>query len=90
VRVANGARFNGHGEISLAEWAGSRPPALIVTGAVTMSRAATEPRRGAPALARKILCKCGFFKFDETSHRIRVDFGQNPRFIANDSFNAVC
>jgi hypothetical protein len=51
-------------------------------------RKRTAPR--ARALARKILCKCGLLKFDETSHRIRVDFGQNPRFIANDSFNAVC
>jgi len=29
-------------------------------------------------------------EFYEKSRRIRVDFAQNPRFIANDSFNAVC
>jgi hypothetical protein len=42
------------------------------------------------ALAAKILDKYKSLKFDEKSRRIRVDFGQNPRFIANDSFNAVC
>ena len=44
----------------------------------------------APALAPKILGKFDPVKFDEKSRRIRVDFAQNPRFIANDSFNAVC
>jgi hypothetical protein len=43
-----------------------------------------------PALARKILDKCGPVKFDEKSRRIRIYFGQKPRFIANDSFKAVC
>jgi len=38
----------------------------------------------------KILGEFDPVKFDENSARIRVDFGQNPRFIANDSFNAVC
>jgi hypothetical protein len=41
-------------------------------------------------LAPKILGKFEPVKFDEKSHRIRVDFTQNPRFIANDSFKPVC
>jgi hypothetical protein len=41
------------------------------------------------ASAHKILCKFDCLEFDETSHLIRVDFAQNPRFIANDRFNAV-
>ena len=44
----------------------------------------------APVLAPKILDKFDPVKFDEKSRRIRVDFAQNPRFIANDSFKAVC
>jgi len=44
----------------------------------------------APALASKILDKFDPVKFDEKSRRIRVDFAQNPRFIANDSFKPVC
>jgi hypothetical protein len=28
--------------------------------------------------------------FDEKSPRIRVDFAQKPRFIANDRFKPVC
>jgi hypothetical protein len=44
----------------------------------------------ARALASKILDKFDPVKFDEKSRRIRVDFAQNPRFIANDSFKAVC
>jgi hypothetical protein len=44
----------------------------------------------ARALASKILGKFDPVKFDEKSRRIRVDFAQNPRFIANDSFKPVC
>jgi hypothetical protein len=44
----------------------------------------------ARALAPKILGKFEPVEFYEKSRRIRVDFAQNPRFIANDSFNAVC
>ena len=29
-------------------------------------------------------------KFDEKPTRIRINFTQNPAFIANDSFKAVC
>jgi hypothetical protein len=42
------------------------------------------------ALAAEIFDKIDCLKFYEKSRRIRVDFAQNPRFIANDSFNAVC
>ena len=44
----------------------------------------------APALACKILDKLEPVEFYEKLRRIRVDFAQNLRFIANDSFNAVC
>ena len=44
----------------------------------------------ARSLASKILGKFEPVEFYEKSRRIRVDFAQNPRFIANDSFNAVC
>jgi len=53
-------------------------------------RAAKAPTRGGATSAPKILGEFDPVKFDENSARIRVDFGQNPRFIANDSFNAVC
>jgi len=54
--------------------------------------------RGWPsALARrhrvptfKILIEFDPVKFDENSHRIRVDFVQKHRFNANDSFKPVC
>jgi hypothetical protein len=42
------------------------------------------------ALAVQILDKLDCLEFYEKSRRIRVDFAQNPRFIANDSFNAIC
>ena len=54
---------------------------------VTRGESATAKAR---ALARKILDKFDPVEFYEKSRRIRVDFAQNPRFIANDSFNAVC
>ena len=38
----------------------------------------------------KILSESDSVKFDENSRRIRVDFAQKPRFIANDSFKPVC
>jgi hypothetical protein len=38
----------------------------------------------------KILFESDSVKFDKNSRRIRVDFGQKPRFIANDSFKPVC
>jgi hypothetical protein len=38
----------------------------------------------------KILGKFEPVKFDEKSRRIRIEFGQKRRFIANDSFKAVC
>ena len=38
----------------------------------------------------KILVEPDSVKFDRNSRRIRVDFGQKPRFIANDSFKPVC
>ena len=38
----------------------------------------------------KILVKFDSVKFDENSHRIRVDFAQKRRFIANDSFKPIC
>jgi hypothetical protein len=38
----------------------------------------------------KILVKFGCFKFDEKSRRIRFDFAQKHRFIANDRFKPVC
>jgi hypothetical protein len=54
---------------------------------VTCGESTTAKAR---ALASKILGKFEPVKFYEKSRRIRVDFAQNPRFIANDSFNAVC
>jgi hypothetical protein len=38
----------------------------------------------------RILIEFDSVKFDQNSRRIRVDFGQKPRFIANDSFKPVC
>jgi hypothetical protein len=38
----------------------------------------------------KLLSKFDPVKFDEKSLRILVDIAQKPRFIANDSFKAVC
>jgi hypothetical protein len=54
---------------------------------VTHGESATAKAR---SLAPKILGKLEPVEFYEKSRRIRVDFAQNPRFIANDSFNAVC
>jgi hypothetical protein len=54
------------------------------------SECAERVRRVTGDWIRQILFKCGLFKFDEKSHRIRVDFAQNPRFISNDSFKPVC
>ncbi len=54
---------------------------------VTRGESATAKAR---ALPPKILDKLKPVEFYEKSRRIRVDFAQNPRFIANDSFNAVC
>jgi len=41
-------------------------------------------------LAPKILGKFDHVKFAEKSLRIRVDIAQNPRFLENNRFNAVC
>jgi len=38
----------------------------------------------------KILVEFDSVKFDENSRRIRIDFAQKRRFIANDSFKPVC
>lgn len=38
----------------------------------------------------KILIEFDSIKFDENLRRIRVDFGQKHRFIANNSFKPVC
>jgi hypothetical protein len=54
---------------------------------VTRGECATAKAR---ALASKVLGKFEPVAFYEKSRRIRVDFAKNPRFIANDSFNAVC
>jgi len=37
-----------------------------------------------------ILIESDFLEFDENSRRIRFDFAQKRRFIANDSFKPVC
>jgi len=42
------------------------------------------------ASTNKLLGKFEPVKFDEKSRRIRIEFGQKLRFIANDSFKAVC
>lgn len=47
------------------------------------------PHAGVPATITN-LSKFDSLKFDEKSHRIRIDFAQNPRFVANDSFKPVC
>jgi hypothetical protein len=54
---------------------------------VTRGKSATAKAR---ALASKILDKLEPVEFYEKSRRIRIDFAQNPRFIANDSFKPVC
>jgi hypothetical protein len=38
----------------------------------------------------KFLIEFYSVKFDENSHRIRVYFGQKPRFDTNGSFKPVC
>ena len=38
----------------------------------------------------KTLIEFDIVKFDEKSRRIRVDFAQKARLIANDSFKALC
>jgi len=51
----------------------------------------TKPQipRG-PTSMIKSLVKFDPVKFDENLRRIRVDFAQNPRLIANGRFKAVC
>jgi hypothetical protein len=55
-----------------------------------MSRALKRPAGGAARASIKNLNKFDSVEFDENSRRIRIDFTQNPRVIANDSFNRVC
>jgi len=38
----------------------------------------------------KIFIKFELVEFDENSRHIRVDFAQNPRFVANNSFRPIC
>jgi len=49
----------------------------------------TSVRQYGPANP-KILGKFDLVEFYENSCRIRVDFAQKRRFIANDSFKPVC
>jgi hypothetical protein len=42
------------------------------------------------AATLKILIEFDSVKFDENSRRIRVYFGQKPRFNANGDFKPVC
>jgi hypothetical protein len=51
---------------------------------------AHKPRREGFAIMLKNLIKYRHFKFDEKLRRIRFDFGQKRRYIANDSFRPVC
>jgi hypothetical protein len=51
---------------------------------------AARVRRRHDASTFKILIEFNSVKFDKNSPRIRVDFAQKPRFIANDSFKPVC
>ncbi len=62
----------------------------ILTVAVTMSGGAKTEGRRCRATIFKILVKFDLLEFDENSRRIRVDFAQKRRFIANDSFKPVC
>ena len=55
-----------------------------------MSRGPPHRSRKARSNTIKILCKFDPVKFDEKSRRIRIDIAQKRRFIANDSFKAVC
>jgi hypothetical protein len=49
-----------------------------------------KPHHVGFAIMLKNLIKYRHFKFDEKLRRIRFDFGQKRRFIANDSFRPVC
>jgi hypothetical protein len=57
------------------------------------NHAAPAPRSRTQSARRpvdKILSKVDPVAFDEKSRRIRVDIGQKPRFISNDSFKLIC
>jgi hypothetical protein len=54
------------------------------------ARSIESARRTRCVPAFKILIEFNFFKIDENSRRIRIDFAQKPRFNANDSFKPVC
>jgi hypothetical protein len=54
------------------------------------ARSAKPARCMHDVLASKILVEFDLVKFDKISPRIRIDIGQKPRFIANDSFKPVC
>jgi hypothetical protein len=61
-----------------------------VTFAVTMRGWLKAQSRADHVPTFKILIEFDPVKFDENSHRIRVDFAQKHRFNANDSFKPVC
>jgi len=55
-----------------------------------MSRAQPAAARRKRTSTRKILDEFESVEFAEKSRRIRVDFAQKARLIANDSFKALC
>jgi hypothetical protein len=72
------------------------PQMRLSRGAMTSYRYGNHVRRRKDEGRRcraaifKILIKFDLLAFEENSHRIRVDFAQKRRFIANDSFKPVC
>jgi hypothetical protein len=54
------------------------------------ARSSEEGTHTRCALTFKTLIEFDIVKFDEKSHRIRVDFTQKPHLKPNASFNPVC
>jgi len=61
-----------------------------VTIAVTMRASTPALNFTAPRSMSKFLIELDCFQFEESSWRIRFDFAQKHRFIANDSFSPIC
>jgi hypothetical protein len=63
---------------------------LPVMTAVTMGALAKSQGRAHQAASRQNSIGPNSVKFDKNFARIRVDFGQNHRVVANDNFKPVC
>jgi hypothetical protein len=55
-----------------------------------MSGSASNAERQPGVPIFKTFAKFEHVEFDENSRCIRVDFAQNPRFVANNSFRPIC